>query len=266
MGFRDLLDTFATIYAGLKYGLPAVFRAVVASPALLLDPAALSRVSMAGIWVFFGPGGDGGRRAEKTQLITPNARGVVLDLGAGHGHTVNYLDRNLVTKYIALEPNTLMHSYIRAMAAAAGYTESDGTLLILSCGAEDTPSILSSLNGKPVDTVVSVLTFCTIPFPQQTIRSIVLDLLASNGGELLFFEHVQHGRDQPNAAWWQGALTPLWKRVFDGCCLNRPTHTWVKDVVGDDGQTPWRQGEMWGVGNESESDLFWIRMGRFVKK
>jgi hypothetical protein len=38
---------------------------------------------MANIWILFGAGGDEAFRADKKMLITPHARGVVLDLGAG---------------------------------------------------------------------------------------------------------------------------------------------------------------------------------------
>ena len=55
---------------------------------------------------------------------------------SGHGHTVKYLDHDKVTKYVALEPNKLMHPEIRNIANAAGYTESAGNLLILPYGAE----------------------------------------------------------------------------------------------------------------------------------
>ncbi|KAJ7350716.1 hypothetical protein DFH08DRAFT_862202 [Mycena albidolilacea] len=262
MNFRSVFDIVDTMRVALKIGVPAAFRAIMASPSLLLNFAALSRISMANIWIPFGAGSDENSHADKKILITPHARGVVLDLGAGHGHTVNYLDRSAVTKYIALEPNMLMHSRIRQMASAAGYTESDGTLLILSCGAEDTASILSSVH-TPVDTIVSVLALCTVPFPHQTIRALVLDILTP-GGVLLFIEHVR--RDRADAAWWQTILTPLWKRVFDGCCLDRPTDIWFKHLIDDDGVTPWTKQKIWDPTNGNDESLFWLQVGHFVKK
>ncbi|KAJ6497517.1 hypothetical protein C8R45DRAFT_1211395 [Mycena sanguinolenta] len=262
MKFSAIFEMVERMCIALKLGLPAILRAIFRSPSLLFNWPALSRVSMARIWVPFGAGGDQGQREDKQKLITPHAHGVVLDLGAGHGHTVNYLDRTVVTKYIALEPNTLMHPRIREMAAAAGFNESDGTLLILSCGAEDTTSILSSVNFTPVDTIVSVLTLCTVSFPPQTIRALVFDILAP-GGTLLFLEHVR--RDSADAAWWQTVLTPVWKRVFDGCCLDRPTDVWVKDLKDDDGATPWSEENIWDPKDRKDT-LFWIELGQFVKK
>ncbi|KAJ6554588.1 S-adenosyl-L-methionine-dependent methyltransferase [Mycena capillaripes] len=263
MKFRAVIDMINRMRQALTFGVPAVVRAIFASPSLVFNPGALSRISMENIWIAFGPGGDEHSRADKKKLITPNARGVVLDLGAAHAQTVDYLDRTVVTKYIALEPNTFMHPRLRQTAAAAGYIEADGTLLVLSCGAEDTASILSSING-PVDTIVSVLTLCTIPAPQQTIRALVLDVLAP-GGTLLFFEHVR--RDRLDAAWWQTTLTLAWKWVFDGCRLDRPTDVWVKELVDDSGAGTWNEGSTWApMDSNDEDNLFWIQLGRFVKK
>ena len=89
---------------------------------------------------------------------------------AGFGLSIRYFDRTRVTRYIALEPNILMHNHIRAKANEAGFHESDGTLIILPFNAEDTQSILSSLSQEPVDTILSVLTLCSIPDPQRTLE------------------------------------------------------------------------------------------------
>jgi hypothetical protein len=57
-------------------------RAVIRSPSLLW-PNALSRLFMSHVWVPFGDGVDAISRAVKLELIPGNARGVVLDIGAG---------------------------------------------------------------------------------------------------------------------------------------------------------------------------------------
>lgn len=56
-----------------------------------------------------------------------------------------------------------MHPEIYKTAEAAGFTEADGSLLVLGCGAEETAAILAAL-GEPhsIDTIVSVLTLCSI--------------------------------------------------------------------------------------------------------
>ncbi|KAJ7675464.1 S-adenosyl-L-methionine-dependent methyltransferase [Mycena rosella] len=246
-------------------GLPPVLRAILAAPSLLLNPTALSRISFASVWVPWGMGTDAHARADKEALITPHAAGTVLDLGAGHGYTAPYLDRAKCTKYIALEPNVLMHPQIRARAHAAGFSEADGSLLLLACGAEDSASILSATSSVPggVDTIVSVLTLCTVPAPQHTIRALVQDVLAP-GGTLLFYEHVLSHR--ADVAWWQRFWAPVWGMVFDGCCLNRPTHLWIKEVTDNSGESVWAEGKVWNAADSQEERLFWRQVGRYVKK
>ncbi|KAJ7262666.1 hypothetical protein B0H12DRAFT_1104019 [Mycena haematopus] len=258
-----ILDLVGQIKATLTLGLPPVLRAIYAKPSLIFNWTAISQISFATVWMAFGEGGDLNAREDKTDLITPHATGVVLDIGAGHGYTASYLDRTQVTKYITLEPNALMHTHIREKAQAAGFTEADGSLLILSCGAEATSSIMSSVEHTKVDTIISILTLCTVPAPKNTLLSLVQDVLIS-GGEFLFYEHVLSHR--ADVAWWQKFWAPVWVFVFDGCCLNRPTHLWVKELVDENGDSFWAEGKYWSVADWPEEHLFWRQIGRFVKK
>jgi hypothetical protein len=172
------------------------------------------------------------------------------------------LDHSQVTKYVALEPNVGMHDQLRAIASEAGYTESNGTLLILSCGAEDTSTILSALNNVQADTIISVLTLCSVPEPQKTITGLVLDVLKP-GGELLFYEHVLSPRK--DVAWWQRLWAPLWAVLFDGCRLDRPTHLYVEEIQGQGGEDIWKVRKVWGREGEPDEHLWWHRVGRYVK-
>ncbi|KAJ7186846.1 hypothetical protein C8R46DRAFT_936015 [Mycena filopes] len=268
MQLTEALTVIPQIFWILRTGLPAVLRAIYASPSLLFNFTALSRISMATVWLPFGEGSDMLAKADKTALITPNATGVVLDIGSGHGYTANYLDRTKVTQYIALEPNILMHASIRQRAEAAGFSETDGSLLILACGAQDTASILSSLRpGKlEVDTIISILSLCTVPDPQRTLRTLVSAVLAAGGGQLLFYEHVLSPR--ADVAWWQRFWAPVWRRALDGCSLDRPTHLWVEELKDGDGEgeSVWAEGRVWKTLDFPEEHLFCRRVGRFVKK
>ncbi|KAL1942232.1 hypothetical protein VTO73DRAFT_6296 [Trametes versicolor] len=215
---------------------------------------------MAHVWKVYGNGADVRGRPAKQALLPENATGVVLDIGAGHGHTILYVDPSKVTKYVALEPNQLMHEELRALAATKGFTEAAGNLLLLPYGAEDTALITSALGGTGVaDTLVCILTICSIPDPERTLAALVSDVLKP-GGLLLFYEHVLSPR--ADVAWWQRLWTPLWRRAFDGCCLDRPTHVWVERMG------VWKEGRVWGNEGEGEKEeqLFWHRIGRFVKK
>ena len=167
-----------------------------------------------------------------------------------------------------------MHPHIRARANEAGYHESDGTLIILSCGAEHTSTILSSLSlsrgasdsAPPVDTIISVLTLCTIPNPQDALKTLVRDVLKP-GGQLLYYEHVLSPR--ADVAWWQRFWAPLWAILFDGCKMDRPSHLWIaglKRTREGEEESVWREGNVWGKEGEPEEHLFWHRVGRYVKR
>jgi hypothetical protein len=156
----------------------------------------------------------------------------------------------MVTNYIALEPNGLMHAQLRDRANAAGFTEGDGSLLILeTCGAENTTDIMDQLGDHKlqVDTMVSIMTLCCIPDPERTLGRLVRDVLKP-GGQLLFYEHVLSPR--PDVAWWQRFWTPIWRIAFDGCCLDRPTHLWIEAMqdTGENGKpvSMWSHREIWG--------------------
>ncbi|KAJ7449570.1 hypothetical protein FB451DRAFT_1343134 [Mycena latifolia] len=247
--------------------LPTI-RAICRQPTLVLRPTEISRIFMAAVWTAFAAPTDEGARPTKLALISPHATGVVMDIGAGLGHSIDYFDRSMVKVYIALEPNALMHEALRARAAAAGFREADGSLLIIQCGMEDPAKIRAHLDaaGLRVNTMLSVMTFCSIPDPQRTLTQLVRELLEP-GGRLLFYEHVLSPR--ADVAWWQRFWTPVWKIGFDGCCLDRPTHLWIeaiKDVgAGGESVSMWSEQAVWGKEGEPEEHLFWHRVGRFVK-
>ena len=159
-----------------------------------------------------------------------------------------------------------MHNDIRVAAAAAGYMEADRSLIILPFGAEDVSAILSALgdygvatpsNGTAgVDTIVSILTLCTVPNAESVLPSLIRRVLRSPGGTFLFNEHVLSEKD--DVRWWQRAWTPIWSLIYDGCELHRPTHTWIENVGG------WSKSNVWKH-EESEESLFPHRVGIYVR-
>ncbi|KAL0581294.1 hypothetical protein V5O48_000777 [Marasmius crinis-equi] len=265
MQLSAALVVVSELYNALRFALLPTLRDLWRDPRLIFD---VSRVFMTHVWVGFAEGTNEGGRKVKETLITPHAKGVVLDLGAGHGHTVDFLDREKVTTYVALEPNKDMHPLIRQRANTAGYLESDGSLVVLSCFAQDTSTILNIIDrgSHPVDTIISVLTMCTIPSPQRTMTQLVRDVLKP-GGEFLFYEHVLSPRS--DVAWWQRFWAPVWCLLFDGCRMDRPSHVLVEGMrnVDSNGKevSIWREGESWGKPEESEENLWWHQQGRFVK-
>ncbi|GJJ14256.1 hypothetical protein Clacol_008520 [Clathrus columnatus] len=263
--FGILTDLRFAIIASAK---PTI-KAIRDSPSLLFHLQELSKIIFYNVWIVYGREADENRQPMKESLITANSKGTVLDLGAGFGATVRYLSKDKVTRYVAIEPNVMMHKHIKDTAEKAGFSEVDGSLVVLSCGAEDYKVIGSALGGLgTVDTIVSVLTLCSVPNPEQTIKDLVVKLLKP-GGEFLFYEHVQSKKK--DVSFWQWFWTPIWKTCFDGCALNRPSDEYVRNLpywepIPESGRdSEGKQVGVWGNPGEEEEHLWWHQIGRFIK-
>lgn len=96
--------------------------------------------------------------------------------------------------------------------------------------ASPIPVNLAILNGEALpmadasfDCVVSTWTLCSIAKVEQALAEI--HRVLRPGGRFFF---IEHGRSpDPGLAKWQDRLTPLQKRIADGCHLNRP----IRDLV-----------------------------------
>jgi len=141
-------------------------------------------------------------RAELLQ----RASGDVLELGCGTG--INFdLYRNV--NVIAIEPNAIMRQTAVTRAEQARVP-----VQVMEGSAEELP-----FENNTFDTIVGTLVFCTIPDPRKALQEAIR--VCKPGGKLLLFEHVLL-RNKALAT-LQHALNPLWKRVCDGCHLNRDT-------------------------------------------
>ena len=83
MKLSNALSLLSAVQQAISIAILPTLRDVYRNPTLLVKPQALSRVFMAHLWVVVGEGADLGSRDNKNQLITPNAYGSVLDVGAG---------------------------------------------------------------------------------------------------------------------------------------------------------------------------------------
>jgi ubiquinone/menaquinone biosynthesis C-methylase UbiE len=133
--------------------------------------------------------------------------GLVLEIGIGTGLNLpHYMPQH---DLVGIDPDASMLGRARRRAAR------------LSCVVQWCQARAEALPFKDAsfDTVVGTLVFCTIPDPPQAFRE-VLRVLRPGGGVLLL-EHVRG--PQPLVAYLQDRLTPIWKRLCDGCHLNRET-------------------------------------------
>ncbi|RFA29016.1 SAM-dependent methyltransferase [Alkalilimnicola ehrlichii] len=140
--------------------------------------------------------------------VVRQARGNVLELGAGSGLNLALYEPRLVSRVYALEPEPGMIRLARTRL-----TEAAVPVEILPVGAEAIP-----LPDCSIDTVLSTWTLCTIPDIKAAL-SQARRVLKPNG-QFLF---VEHGLSNDNAvARWQHRLTPFWSRCAGGCQLDRP--------------------------------------------
>jgi ubiquinone/menaquinone biosynthesis C-methylase UbiE len=156
-------------------------------------------------------------RAGQSQLRATQlrgARGRTLEIGAGNGFSVpHYTDA--VTELVLLEPNSafrqaLADEITRATPATVQVTDGDVHDL-------DFPD-------RSFDTVTASLVFCSITDPVRALQEI--HRVLRPGGRLLFHEHV---RGYGVRAVLQDLLTPLQRRLADGCHANRDFERFLFD-------------------------------------
>lgn len=168
------------------------------------------------------------------------AHGVVLEVGAGRGHTLKYYDPAKVSKVWAVEPN---ERSIRALNREILQLGLGGTYQTLRCGIEDAETLhnVGIIDGS-VDTVVCILSLCTIPKPRDIISDLY-SLIKPTGGQLLFLEHVasEHPLTRIVQNWYTSLI---WPYVTGGCELNRDTAKWCIEVTRNGGETRWTSVEV----------------------
>lgn len=135
--------------------------------------------------------------------------GTVLEIGPGTGANLRYL-ASAGVRWIGVEPNPFMDAFLRDEAARLQMP-----VEVKTGTAETLPAADNS-----VDAVISTLVLCCVGNQQRSLREVLRVL--KPGGKLLFLEHVAG----PDGSWLrfvQNLVTPVWKRLGDGCMPNRET-------------------------------------------
>jgi len=131
----------------------------------------------------------------------------VLEVGFGSGRNVPHYPAS-VSRVRAVDPATvgrrLAADRVAASQVPVEYVGLDGKLLPVDDGT--------------VDHVLVTWTLCTIPDVDQALRE--MRRVLRPGGTLRFVEHGKAPDD--SVARWQDRLTPIQRRLFGGCHLNRP--------------------------------------------
>ena len=133
-------------------------------------------------------------------------RGDVLEVGAGTGLNLPHYLR--ADRLVALEPHRTYAQRLRARAGSAHVP-----VEVVAGSAEELP-----FPDRSFDNVVTTLSLCSVRDLDVALAEIWRVLRP--GGAVHFLEHV---RGEGETARWQDRLTPIQRRIADGCHLNRDT-------------------------------------------
>lgn len=179
----------------------------ILSPAALYNDRVLPRIADKAL--------GGAAFVKLRRRATDGLAGHVLEVGFGSGHNVP-LYPSEVERVSAVDPATigrrLAENRVKASPVAIDYVGLDG---------QDLP-----LEDHSVDHVLTTWTLCTIPDLPRALGE--MRRVLKPGGQLHFLEH---GRaPDPAVARWQDRITPLQKRIFGGCHLNRSIDSAITDA------------------------------------
>lgn len=74
--------------------------------------------------------------------------------------------------------------------------------------------------------MIATLVFCTISDPEKALKEI--QRVSKPGAKILFFEHVRIAH--PVLGKMQDLLNPFWRKIADGCQLNRDTLSMIQQA------------------------------------
>ena len=136
------------------------------------------------------------------------AAGRVLEIGFGTGRNLQHYGTG-VESLIGLDPlNTEGVRAVEERIARASFP------------VERTP--FASTDRLPFeascfDCLVTTWTLCSIPDPHRAL--VEMRRVLKPGGYYVFIEHGRSPR--PSTGRWQDRLNPIWRRLTDGCNINR---------------------------------------------
>jgi len=156
-----------------------------------------------------------GLAADRSALLA-GATGRVVELGPGTGANLVHLPRDLASLTL-VEPSPAMRSRLTARVAAVRATD-PGRLPVATDVVEGHGDRIPLPDGG-ADTVVMTLVLCSVADPGAVLAEVRRVL--SPGGRLLLLEHVAAAGGRTLRL--QRGLTPVWRRVAQGCHLDRDT-------------------------------------------
>ncbi|HEY4742704.1 MAG TPA: class I SAM-dependent methyltransferase [Candidatus Acidoferrales bacterium] len=146
--------------------------------------------------------------ARRKRELLGGLTGTIVEIGPGVGANLPYYVQGV--RWIGIEPNPHMHSYLKRAAREAGLD------------AELREGYADHLNFADcsVDTVVSTLVLCSV----QNIAGSLAEIrrVLKPGGTFVFLEHVAAAEDSGTRL-WQQRIAPVSAFFADGCHPDRET-------------------------------------------
>lgn len=136
----------------------------------------------------------------------------MLEIGPGTGANLEFFPKNIALT--VLEPSPYMQKYLRDKAAGI-----DMDINIHTGYAENMP-----FEKESFDAVITTLVLCSVDDLKKSLSEIYRVL--KPGGTFYFMEHVAAAEE----SWLhtlQNWITPLWKRMAEGCHPNRNTSKYI---------------------------------------
>jgi ubiquinone/menaquinone biosynthesis C-methylase UbiE len=145
--------------------------------------------------------------------VAGQARGRVLEIGAGNGLNFAYYDPTTVEQVEATEPDSAMLRYARQRAETARVP-----VHLVQAPVEHLP-----FADESFESAVATLVFCSVSDPQRGLSEIRRVL--KPGGALLMVEHVR--ARGAIASTIQNIVTPINRLIAGNCHWNRDTEQTV---------------------------------------
>jgi ubiquinone/menaquinone biosynthesis C-methylase UbiE len=148
---------------------------------------------------------------ERRDRLVGSLAGEVLEVGAGTG--LNLPRYRRADRLVALEPD---RQYLRRLRVRAG--EARMPVEVVDAIAEALP-----FADESFDHAVTSISLCSVDDLGAALAEI--HRVLRQGGSLGFLEHV---RGDGRLGRWQDRLTPIQRRLADGCHLNRDTEAEIE--------------------------------------
>ncbi|KAI8807327.1 hypothetical protein BJ742DRAFT_757853 [Cladochytrium replicatum] len=188
------------------------------------------------------------------RTLLNQARGKVLEVGAGTGENVKFYAQEKIDHLYCLEPFDTLRVKLEASLTLANLIKK-ATVIPAGLSTDHSALENAAVNASSLDTIVLVQVLCSIPNPRAHLS--YLQSLLKPGGQILLYEHV--GSKDPIARTVQNIWNPIWSRCAGGCEIVRDSADWLMGIGG------WEAVDVQYPVAENSANLYPHVIARFVK-